>query len=496
MSTHFSTGYDDHTLRSPSSPAGLYGYRVKSGASDVICGVSILAADTVAFFMSFTLAELMLLKLYHSGSYLLDSAVLSSVTHQASTLRNAFLFCLMVCYLAGYGHFRDRLPFWSEMRDVVIISTFSAVADFCLGVLASDEASSYLLLLSWAILPPIIMMSRQVAKYLLSSAKLWQMPVVIVGDQYGVADVIRMLNLEMIPGYRVVGTVHPSLVIDTSFGDRCAAALKQFNARRLILACDFRIDIDYAVMQAVVRQRVPFSLLPQPMELPVVGCTRIPFFSHDTVMLAYRDNLAQVGPRGIKLTFDLLVSVLVLLLCLPVFLIAGILIRRDGGRVFFGHKRMGAKAKSFSCLKFRTMVIDSSDVLRRLLECDPKARAEWDETQKLTNDPRVTGIGNLLRATSLDELPQLLNVLRREMSLVGPRPIVEQEVIRYGENIPYYYGTKPGLTGLWQVSGRSDTSYVQRVQLDCWYVRNWSMWHDVAILTKTIPAVLLRKGAR
>ena len=142
------------------------------------------------------------------------------------------------------------------------------------------------------------------------------------------------------------------------------------------------------------------------------------------------------------------------------------------------------------------MVSNSSDVLRALLERDPAAKAEWDDTQKLTNDPRITHIGRLLRATSLDELPQLINILRQDMSLVGPRPIVEQEIVRYGENIVYYYETKPGLTGLWQVSGRSDTSYVQRVQLDCWYVRNWSMWHDVAILAKTVPAVLLRKGAR
>ena len=131
-----------------------------------------------------------------------------------------------------------------------------------------------------------------------------------------------------------------------------------------------------------------------------------------------------------------------------------------------------------------------------MLERDPAAKAEWDDTQKLTNDPRITHIGRLLRATSLDELPQLINILRQDMSLVGPRPIIEQEIVRYGENIVYYYETKPGLTGLWQVSGRSDTSYVQRVQLDCWYVRNWSMWHDVAILAKTVPAVLLRKGAR
>ena len=142
------------------------------------------------------------------------------------------------------------------------------------------------------------------------------------------------------------------------------------------------------------------------------------------------------------------------------------------------------------------MVVNSADVLRDLLARDIAAAKEWEDTQKLTDDPRVTSIGKFLRATSLDELPQLLNILRLEMSLVGPRPIVEQEVIRYDDDIAYYDKVRPGLTGLWQVSGRSDTSYKQRVQLDCWYVRNWSLWHDTAILLKTVPAVLKRQGAR
>jgi UDP-galactose-lipid carrier transferase len=141
------------------------------------------------------------------------------------------------------------------------------------------------------------------------------------------------------------------------------------------------------------------------------------------------------------------------------------------------------------------MVKDADRVLRRVLETDPAARAEWEATQKLRVDPRVTSIGRFLRDTSLDELPQLINVLRGEMSLVGPRPIVEAEIVRYGRDIDHYYDARPGMTGLWQVSGRSDTSYQRRVQLDVWYVKNWSLWHDIAILLKTVPAVLSKDGA-
>jgi undecaprenyl-phosphate galactose phosphotransferase len=142
------------------------------------------------------------------------------------------------------------------------------------------------------------------------------------------------------------------------------------------------------------------------------------------------------------------------------------------------------------------MVQDADRVLDHVLATDPAAAAEWAATQKLRDDPRVTAFGRFLRRSSLDELPQLFNVLRGEMSLIGPRPIVQAEVARYGEEIEYYYQTKPGITGLWQVSGRSDTSYQRRVALDVWYVRNWTLWHDIAILLKTVPAVLLQRGAQ
>jgi lipopolysaccharide/colanic/teichoic acid biosynthesis glycosyltransferase len=142
------------------------------------------------------------------------------------------------------------------------------------------------------------------------------------------------------------------------------------------------------------------------------------------------------------------------------------------------------------------MVVDADRVLADALSKDPDLAAEWEASRKLRDDPRITPVGRFLRRTSLDELPQLINVLRLEMSLVGPRPIVDSEIALYGPDIGQYYATRPGLTGLWQVSGRSDTSYERRVQLDVWYVNNWTLWHDFAVLLKTIPVVLGREGAR
>jgi UDP-galactose-lipid carrier transferase len=197
----------------------------------------------------------------------------------------------------------------------------------------------------------------------------------------------------------------------------------------------------------------------------------------------------------IKFGFDYAVALLVLVAASPLFLLIALLIKRDGGPVFYRHKRVGPFGLPFNCLKFRTMVVDADKILQTLLKIDQAVAAEWQATQKLKNDPRITPIGHFLRRTSLDELPQLINVWRGEMSLVGPRPIVAEEMARYGNNMLFYSRMRPGLTGLWQVSGRSETSYHRRIELDVLYVTTWSLWLDLVILIKTVPAVLDRRGA-
>lgn len=196
-----------------------------------------------------------------------------------------------------------------------------------------------------------------------------------------------------------------------------------------------------------------------------------------------------------KRSMDVLVSGTALVLLSPLMLTLAVLVKRDGGPALFGHARLGKNGETFKCLKFRSMIHNSQEVLVRYLAENAEARAEWEADHKLKNDPRVTRVGSFLRRSSLDELPQLINVLKGEMSLVGPRPIVTAEVVKYDRAIAYYYSVRPGITGLWQVSGRNDVSYDERVQLDSFYVRNWSFWRDVAIMLKTVPALLGRSGA-
>jgi lipopolysaccharide/colanic/teichoic acid biosynthesis glycosyltransferase len=193
---------------------------------------------------------------------------------------------------------------------------------------------------------------------------------------------------------------------------------------------------------------------------------------------------------------NVVIALAALLFALPIMLGVGFAVFiQDGGPVLFAHRRIGRDGRSFRCLKFRSMATDAEARLADLLARDPQARAEWERDHKLRNDPRVTRLGEFLRKSSLDELPQLFNVLRGEMSLVGPRPIVEAEIAKYGRRFPQYCAVKPGITGLWQISGRNDTSYRTRVALDCLYAERRSLLLDAKVLAATVPAVLMRRGS-
>jgi exopolysaccharide production protein ExoY len=200
------------------------------------------------------------------------------------------------------------------------------------------------------------------------------------------------------------------------------------------------------------------------------------------------------GP--LKRAFDIIAGLAGLIFLAPVFVTIAIAIMIfDPGPILFGHERVGRQGRLFKCWKFRSMVVDAQQRLEALLASDPAAAREWAATQKLTNDPRITPLGRFLRKTSLDELPQFWHVLSGEMSLVGPRPITRAELDRYGRDRRYYLVVRPGISGLWQISGRSQLTYEERVALDRLYVETWSFWQDLRIAVMTVPAVLLHRGA-
>jgi Undecaprenyl-phosphate galactose phosphotransferase WbaP len=207
-------------------------------------------------------------------------------------------------------------------------------------------------------------------------------------------------------------------------------------------------------------------------------------------------KLATPHFRNIKRAFDIVSAVLMTLFALPFAILIALAILLESGRpVFFRHERVGRGNRRFRLWKFRTMVSNGDAVLERHLQEHPERRLEWESNHKLKNDPRVTRVGRLLRRSSLDELPQVWNVLRGDMSMVGPRPIIHSEIQKYGSAYHLYTVTAPGLTGLWQVSGRNDTSYRRRIELDSTYVRRWSPFLDLKLMFKTVRVVLTGKGA-
>ena len=461
----------------------------RSRTASRICATSLVLADVCALLSSVAVASL------HHGLFDTQPIISEEQASVVVLLSRVVLMLGLLLVFARQGHYTRRLPFWTELPQIVVSTLVVMVCYGFLCFAIHDTESRLFLGLTWVVLPLFVVLGRSGARWLLTRVGMWRLPVVLVGRGPHARAAEAALRSEARLGYDIVATACPTEFGATARPEQWHALLDHHGAALLVLSLDLADPAAATLTESLVRARVPFAAMPRLGALPVLGVERTSFFSHDTVMLQYRNNLARPLARALKMAFDLAAASILLLLALPVLLVLGALVRMDGGPALYAHRRIGANGRLFECLKFRSMVVDADAVLHHLLATDAAAAAEWADTHKLRNDPRITRVGRFLRATSLDELPQLLNVLRLEMSLVGPRPIVRAEISQYGEDIAYYYETRPGLTGLWQVSGRSDTSYAHRVHLDTWYAKNWTVWHDVAILAKTVPAVLKREGA-
>ena len=403
---------------------------------------------------------------------------------------------MLLLYFSARGHYTLRVPVWTELRGIVLGVALGFLCDSYIRSVVYGAAIGFESVARWIVLAPCLLIMRNVARSVLDDLGLWRLHTLIIGDDATVAPTQAAFLSEPRLGYEVVASIGLKTAAIAHIHGRGARLLEQHGAEFAVIAIGGDICGEAArIAEDLSRERVPFALVPAIDGLPVSAFSSHYFFTHDVMLLVYGNNLARPVSRFVKTLFDQFVALLLLLALSPLFLSLAFLVRADGGPVLFGHRRVGENGRHFRCLKFRSMVPDADTVLQQALVADPKLRAEWEATHKLHDDPRTTPIGRILRKTSMDELPQLLNVLRGEMSLVGPRPIIDAEVPRYGRDISYYFEAKPGITGLWQVSGRSNTTYDHRVRLDVWYVRNWSLWHDIAILLKTLPAVLRKEGA-
>ncbi|MEI8395945.1 MAG: undecaprenyl-phosphate galactose phosphotransferase WbaP [Rhodospirillaceae bacterium] len=453
-----------------------------------------LAGLALAFLLAGILSLLIEEKIFH---------FVSTDTVAAEARARLFQFLLLSGFVLIWhnerGHYDTRLPFWTETKQIMIALTLAAVLDGFLQYIMKVQVSRGCLAETWVLAFVFLMAGRQLGKAWLRRRGTWDLATIIVGARADAAAAARMVKAERTLGYRVVATVDPA---DLSIADNadCRTELyRRFDADFVLVVPDAHDSVPCNNLIAVLtRQVLPFALVPATAGIPVFGLNPVYVLSHDLVMLMGRSNLAHPVAQTFKRCIDLIGVAaigLVLLVLAPVLTAIVLAIKADGGPALYRQTRVGFGGRRFACFKFRSMIVNSDHVLKDYLARNPEAAAEWQRDVKLRHDPRITAIGRFLRTTSLDELPQLLNVFQGDMSLVGPRPIVPAEIERYGADIAYYYQVRPGITGLWQVSGRNDVDYPTRVRLDCWYVKNWTFWHDVAILFKTLPALISGRGA-
>jgi len=464
-----------------------------------LIGLSLLVGDLLAFATSVAIGGA---TAYRLESYLFG--VPYAAFDGPDLVRQLLLLgCVMagVCgWFARSGHYTERRTFRDDLRGILNVLLVGVLIAGFVEFANKTGFSRMWLLLSWLVAALAIPLARVFVRQALAASGMWVADAVMIGMGSHGHSVKELLSGDSYLGYRV--TTGGSLSAYTSdssglIGMRLDKLTRETNAQRVILVpsdCEMQ-DLEPMIDALNVRM-IPYIVVPPIHKLPLARLATQTFLSCDAVLLQVRPGLVSPLSRAIKRVFDVTVTLLLLGPLIPICMMVSLLVMLDGGPIFFAHERVGRGGRIFKCLKFRTMVLDAAKVLDDVLEHCPGAREEWLRTRKLRNDPRTTWIGNLLRLSSIDELPQLINVLRGDMSLVGPRPVVHQELREhYKDDNCYYMLVRPGLTGLWQTSGRNLTNYEQRVCLDSWYVRNWSLWGDIVILFRTVPAVISGRGA-
>lgn len=403
--------------------------------------------------------------------------------------------------------YRVDMPYWDKVRAIfkgVTYSVITAVFLMYVGNVAGD-VSRLFIGFSWILSFLFLLIGRWLLERVLIKLGLFFVPVIIIGAGKTAELLLRSFERNPIMRIEIVGFVDDNPVsskiansypILGGFSDIDRIIAETGVQHVIVCAPGLESKKLIALVNDLEIKVKNVSFIPELIGMPAANVQAQGLMEENTLMIRVKNNLSRPYYRFVKRVFDLVVTLISLVFLLPIGLIISILIYIDNpGPVLFAHRRVGKGGKEFPCYKFRSMIVGAEEALKTYLAEHPEAREEWERDFKLKDDPRITRLGHFLRKTSLDELPQILNVLKGEMSLVGPRPIVRKEVEKYGEYIEDFYLVPPGITGVWQVSGRSDTTYEERVQMDSWYVHNWSVWIDIVYLVRTVGAVLKRKGA-
>ena len=480
------------------------------------CAMTQMAMDLFALLVSTYVA-------IGVGAFLATGQFSMSVDLQLETkllFSLPFLFVTVLTFWLRSTYHRRR-HFVIELHEALNVLALMALVHTTAAFYAGWDLPRMSVISLWLVALMLIPITRLVTKQALLRIGIWQNPTLIVGTDDSAKSLAKAFLEQPRLGYEVIGfaqapkswlrpelqqnvrSTKPFIELDGNkypvyqLADSPAEWLESMSKPHVVVTST---DLDFSHVVSVLHGLNPYmsglSMVPNLVGVPIVGTEISHLFRYDIMLLGIQNNLSRAIPRRVKRLFDLIVGGTALLVLTPLLLIVSAMIASTGTSVLFRQTRIGKHGEKFKCLKFQTMVTENQDaLLEEHFQKHPEARAEWESSRKLKDDPRITRVGAILRRTSIDELPQLINVMRGEMSLVGPRPIVVDELPLYGDDACYYMAAKPGITGLWQISGRSQTTFARRVELDAWYCKNWSVWYDIVILVKTLKEVFSTRGA-
>lgn len=408
------------------------------------------------------------------------------------------------------GDYSRREPFWDGVRGIAGGLFIVALPAFATLALKSGHYGVMHQIAAWLFLALAIPAMRQGTRYLLASMGLWQRRTALIGCGAEAVKAFEAISRSLALGFDIQWLVVPEHATEIpeplsrlkriASGNSSEAGLlveAAGCAQAIVAFSDAEQGGFSDLVHRLSESSVGTAIVPPLSKLPLSNMSSSVMFGRNILLFQVRDNLRRWPQRVIKRGFDVAGATFGLIVLSPLFVVLGVMVKRqDGGPATYAQTRIGRSGVPFRCIKFRTMTRNADEMLARWQTENPGLYEEYQKAYKLRDDPRITPLGKWLRRTSLDELPQLVNILYGDMSFVGPRPVVERELIEfYGPAAQLYMRVRPGLTGLWQVSGRNNTTYEERIALDEWYVLNWSFWYDLIIIAQTFGAMVSGDGA-
>jgi undecaprenyl-phosphate galactose phosphotransferase len=455
----------------------------------------VLVADLLAVLLSYVGGVALVLLRYILWNRQLPDDLFALVTLQSFSV---FLVIgvTAILWLDSRGHYRQRLPYWETVGHIMGAASFGFIACGFIEFASHNNGSRLWTAFCWILFAIFSLVGRSLVRRHLVKAGAWNIPAVIIGEGATATAALKALSRDKHLGFKILDQLPPSVLSNMRKTRAWKQMLMLHDAHYVFLALEGSdIERYNTALKFLPRARVPCSIVPPWLGLPSSTMTPHHFIMQDVVMFHDTNRLKLPLPRFMKRFVDVTLSSIAVFFLLPLFALVAVIVRRDGGAAFFKQPRVGQGGRLFQCYKFRSMRVDAEAYLERYLAQNPEAEEEWNKYQKLKEDVRVTKFGRLIRRFSIDELPQLINVLKGDMSLVGPRPCMAGQECFYAEDFSFYESVRPGITGPWQVSGRNQLTFKERVDLEAWYARNWSLWLDIIIMLKTVPTLLKREQA-